>query len=396
MLKIDIVSGFLGAGKTTFIKRLLNTRITNEKLVLIENEFGEVSVDSDFLADAKIDIKELSQGCICCSLAGDFASSLNEVIERFNPERILIEPSGVGKLSDVKNAISEAGLAEYLNSFVCIVDAVRAKMYAKNFGEFFADQIKNASTVILSRTDVAKEDKILQAIEVVRGLNSECEIVSTPISELDDDALFNAYEGVSEDLLHSLLHEHHHDEECCCGHHHEHEHHHDEECCCGHHHEHEHHHDEECCCGHHHEHEHHHDEECCCGHHHEHEHHHDEECCCGHHHEHEHHHDEECSCGHHHEHEHHHHADEVFQTVGIESAKTYDLELLKKVLHKLAYTEEYGVIVRAKGIIKTNEGWKQFNLSPEEYEVVNGNPIAIGKICVIGSNLAEHNIKELF
>ena len=315
MLKIDIVSGFLGAGKTTFIKRLLNTKITNEKLVLIENEFGEVSVDSDFLADAKIDIKELSQGCICCSLAGDFASSLNEVIERFNPERILIEPSGVGKLSDVKNAISEAGLAEYLNSFVCIVDAVRAKMYAKNFGEFFADQIKNASTVILSRTDVAKEDKILQAIEVIRGLNSECEIVSTPISELDDDALFNAYEGVSEDLLHSLLHEHHHDEECCCGHHHEHE---------------------------------------------------------------------------------HHHADEVFQTVGIESAKTYDLELLEKVLYKLAYTEEYGVIVRAKGIIKTNDGWKQFNLSPEEYEVVNGNPIAIGKICVIGSNLAEHNIKELF
>ena len=183
MLKIDIVSGFLGAGKTTFIKRLLNTKITNEKLVLIENEFGEVSVDSDFLADAKIDIKELSQGCICCSLAGDFASSLNEVIERFNPERILIEPSGVGKLSDVKNAISEAGLAEYLNSFVCIVDAVRAKMYAKNFGEFFADQIKNASTVILSRTDVAKEDKILQAIEVIRGLNRECEIVSTPISE---------------------------------------------------------------------------------------------------------------------------------------------------------------------------------------------------------------------
>ena len=331
MLKIDIVSGFLGAGKTTFIKRLLNTKITNEKLVLIENEFGEVSVDSDFLADAKIDIKELSQGCICCSLAGDFASSLNEVIERFNPERILIEPSGVGKLSDVKNAISEAGLAEYLNSFVCIVDAVRAKMYAKNFGEFFADQIKNASTVILSRTDVAKEDKILQAIEVVRGLNSECEIVSTPISELDDEALFNAYEGVSEDLLHSLLHEHHHDEECCCGHHHEHEHHHDED----------------------------------------------------------------CSCGHHHEHEHH-HADEVFQTVGIESAKTYDLELLEKVLYKLAYTEEYGVIVRAKGIIKTNDGWKQFNLSPEEYEVVNGNPIAIGKICVIGSNLAEHNIKELF
>ena len=362
MLKIDIVSGFLGAGKTTFIKRLLNTKITNEKLVLIENEFGEVSVDSDFLADAKIDIKELSQGCICCSLAGDFASSLNEVIERFNPERILIEPSGVGKLSDVKNAISEAGLAEYLNSFVCIVDAVRAKMYAKNFGEFFADQIKNASTVILSRTDVAKEDKILQAIEVIRGLNSECEIVSTPISELDDDALFNAYEGVSEDLLHSLLHEHHHDEECCCGHHHEHEHHH---------------------------------EECSCGHHHEHEHHHDEECCCGHHHEHEHHHDEDCSCGHHHEHEHH-HADEVFQTVGIESAKTYDLELLEKVLYKLAYTEEYGVIVRAKGIIKTNDGWKQFNLSPEEYEVVNGNPIAIGKICVIGSNLAELNIKELF
>ena len=340
MLKIDIISGFLGAGKTTFIKRLLSTKITNEKLVLIENEFGEISVDGDFLAESNVEIKELAQGCICCSLAGDFASSLNEVIERFNPERILIEPSGVGKLSDVKNAISDAGLAEHLNSFVCIVDAVRAKMYAKNFGEFFADQIQNASTVILSRTDVAKEDKILQAIEVVRSLNPNCEIVATPISELDDEALFNAYEGVSENLVNSLLNEHHH----------------------------EHHHDEECCCGHH-EHHHHDEEECCCGHH---EHHHEEGCCCS------------------------HHADEVFQSVGIESAKIYDIENLKNTLYMLAFSEAYGAIVRAKGIIKTNQGWKQFNLSPDEYSIDDANAISIGKICVIGTRLKEDKIKELF
>ena len=385
MLKIDIISGFLGAGKTTFIKRLLSTKITNEKLVLIENEFGEISVDGDFLAESNVEIKELAQGCICCSLAGDFASSLNEVIERFNPERILIEPSGVGKLSDVKNAISDAGLAEHLNSFVCIVDAVRAKMYAKNFGEFFADQIQNASTVILSRTDVAKEDKILQAIEVVRSLNPNCEIVATPISELDDEALFNAYEGVSENLVNSLLnehhHEHHHDEECCCGHH-EH-HHHDEECCCGHHEHHHHHDEEECCCGHH-EHHHQHDEECCCGHH-EHHHHDVEECCCGHH---EHHHEEGCCCSH--------HADEVFQSVGIESAKIYDIENLKNTLYMLAFSEAYGAIVRAKGIIKTNQGWKQFNLSPDEYSIDDANAISIGKICVIGTRLKEDKIKELF
>ncbi len=444
-MKIDIISGFLGAGKTTFIKRLLETSIGKEKVVLIENEFGEVSVDSDFLADSKIDIQELSQGCICCSLVGDFSKSLNEVIEKYNPDRILIEPSGVGKLSDVEKAIADANLSEYLNSLICLVDVTKAKMYTKNFGEFFLNQIEYANTIILSRTDVAKPEKVEEAISIIRKHNESCVLVTTSIKELSDEALLKAYEGVNEDFKSELLesikheHEHHHDEECCCGHHHDHEHHHDEECCCGHHHDHEHHHDEECCCGHHHDHEHHHEEECCCGHHHDHEHHHEEECCCGHHHDHEHHHDEECCCGHHHDHEHHHeeecccghhhdhehhheeecccghhhdhehhhdeecncghhhhHADEIFTSVGIETAKKFDIDELNQMLVNMSMGE-YGMIVRAKGIICGTDGlWYQFNLTPGEVEIDDSNPCHIGKICVIGSKIDEHQIKELF
>ena len=367
-MKIDIISGFLGAGKTTFIKRLLQANLKNEKVVLIENEFGEVSVDSSFLADSKIDIKELSQGCICCSLFGDFSKSLNEVVEKFHPDRILIEPSGVGKLSDIIQAVADANLEHNLNALVCMVDVSKAKMYSKNFGEFFLDQIKAAHTVILSRTDVAKEEKITEALDIIREQNENAVLVTTPISALSDEELSKAYEGIHDNFLHELLesleHEHHH--------------HHDEECECEHHH----HHDEECECEHHH----HHDEECECEHHH----HHDEECGCEHHH----HHDEECGCGHHHHH--HHHADEIFSSVGFETAKKYDLDALKSTLEWMA-KGTYGVIVRAKGIVCSTENqWVEFNLTPEEVFIEKCNAHPIGKICVIGSKIDEHQIRDLF
>ena len=344
-MKIDIISVFLGAGKTTFIKRLLNTNLKNEKVVLIENEFGEVSVDSDFLADSKIDIKELSQGCICCSLFGDFSKSLNEVVEKFSPDRILIEPSGVGKLSDIIQAVADAHLEQNLNALVCMVDASKAKMYSKNFGEFFLDQIKSAHTVILSRTDVAKEEKVSEALEIIRDHNHDAVIVTTPIATLTDEELCKAYEGIHDSFLQDLLEEL------------EHEHHH----------------------------HHHHDEECECEHHH----HHDEECECEHHH----HHDEECECGHHH---HHHHADEIFSSVGFETAKKYDIAALEKILDSMS-KGAYGLVVRAKGVVPNLDGaWYEFNLTPEEVEVKPCSARPIGKICVIGSKIDEHQIKELF
>ena len=398
MLRIDVISGFLGAGKTTFIKRLLDTNLKDEKVVLIENEYGEVSVDSDMLNDSGIEIKELSQGCICCSLVGDFSKSLNEVINKYNPDRILIEPSGVGKLSDVIKAIADAGLDGFINSLVCMVDAKKAKMYDKNFGEFFIDQIKNAQTVILSRMDIVKEENAKTALEIIRKHNPNCVVVTTPINDLSDDELLKAYEGFDLNLMAQLEDEHHHhhhghDEECSCGcgeHEHHHHHDHDEECSCGCH-DHEHHH-------HHHD----HDEECSCGcHDHEHHHHHehDEECSCGcHDHEHHHHHehDEECSCGcHDHEH-HHHHADEVFTSVGMETVKKYDINFLKETLDKMA-NGEYGLIVRAKGIVKsTDSKWYVFNLTPEEVSIEEASAIAMGKIVVIGSKINSEEIKKLF
>ncbi len=393
-MKIDIISGFLGSGKTTFIKRLLNTKLKNEKVVLIENEFGEVSVDTDFLAETKVDIKELSQGCICCSLFGDFTKSLNEIVSTYHPDRIIIEPSGVGKLSDIILAVNDAHLAENLNSLVCMVDVTKAKMYTKNFGEFFLDQIKEAHTIILSRTDIAKSEKIEEALEIIREHNANCVLVTTPITELSDEELSQAYEGIHdhfmEDLMSSLKEHHHHhhdedDEECECGHHHHHED--DEECECGHHHHHED--DEECECGHHHHHED--DEECGCGHHHHHED--DEECECGHHHHHED--DEECGCGHHHHH-HHHDADEVFASIGIETAKKYDISALKDLLNAMA-SGSYGMVVRAKGIIcGLDNKWYEFNLTPDEVTIVPGHPSVIGKICVIGSKIDQTQIKNLF
>lgn len=357
-MKIDIISGFLGAGKTTFIKRLLQTELKNEKVVLIENEFGEVSVDSDFLADTKIDIKELSQGCICCSLFGDFSKALNELVTKYNPDRIIIEPSGVGKLSDIIQAVADAKLEEHINSLVCLVDANKAKMYTKNFGEFFLDQIHTAHTVVLSRTDVAKEEKLVEALNIIREHNPDCLIVTTPISKLSDEELLKAYQGIEDDFIAEMLEdlEHHH-------HHHD-----DEECECGHHHHHD---DEECECGHHHHHD---DEEYECGHYH----HHDEE---------------ECECGHHH---HHHHADEVFSSVGFETAKKYDISKLKAVLQDMA-SGKFGTIVRAKGVIcGMDDNWYQFNLTMDEVEIVKGNASSIGKICVIGSHFHEDEIKNLF
>ena len=391
MLKIDIVSGFLGAGKTTFIERLLKTKLKDEKVVLIENEYGEVSVDTDILKDTKIEIRELSQGCICCSLVGDFSKSLKTIIDTYNPDRILIEPSGVGKLSDIIKAVAETGLQENVNSLVCLVDAKKAKMYERNFGEFFVDQIESAHTVILSRTDIAKEEVIATAVEIVRKHNDKAVVVTTPINSLSDEDLIKAYEGVHEDLFEGIDLDHLHEdgEECddpnCCCHHHHHDH--DEE---EHEHHHHHDHDEE-------EHEHHHhhqdedddDEECCCHHDHDDEHEH------AHHHD----HDEECddpNCSCHDHHHHHHHADEVFQSVGIETVKKYDINSLKETLERMA-NGEYGIIVRSKGIIEGQDGaWYVFNLTPEEVSIEKSKAIPMGKIVVIGSKIDTELIHNLF
>ena len=321
MTKIDIISGFLGAGKTTLIKKLLKEAFQDEQVVLIENEFGEIGIDGGFLKEAGIEIREMNSGCICCSLVGDFGASLKEVIDKYHPDRILIEPSGVGKLSDVIRAVQdvqeETGLV--LNSYTTVVDAKKCKMYMRNFGEFFNNQVEYAGAIIMSRTDIVDEEKAMQSMELLRSLNKKAAIITTPIENLDGKKLLEVMENpvsLEQEMM---------EEEVCpeCGH--VHEHHHDHECGCGHdHEEHEHHHDHECGCGHdHEEHEHHHDHECGCGHdHEEHEHHHDHECGCGHdHEEHEHHHDHECGCGNHHHDHHHHHADEVFTSWGRETVK---------------------------------------------------------------------------
>ncbi len=405
MIKIDIVSGFLGAGKTTLIKKLLKEALDSQKVVLIENEFGEIGIDGGFLKEAGIEIREMNSGCICCSLVGDFGTSLKEVIETYSPERILIEPSGVGKLSDVMKAVNdvEAVTGSALNSAVAVVDAMKCKMYIKNFGEFFVNQIEHAGTIILSRTDKLSEEKIKACVDLIRKHNEKAVIITTPWDKLEGKQILEAIEKTN-DLEKELMaqaveaheHHHHHDGECCCGHHHgeghghhEHHHHHDgEECCCGHHHEE----------GHgHHEHHHHHDgEECCCGHHHEE----------GHgHHEHHHHHDgEECCCGHHHgeghEHHHgHHHADDVFASWGFETPTTYSEAELKDILEKIENEEVYGFVLRSKGMVQDKENaenWLYFDYVPGEYEIRKGKPDYTGKICVIGSKLKEDALKELF
>ena len=431
MVKIDIISGFLGAGKTTLIKKLLKEAFEGEQVVLIENEFGEIGIDGGFLKDAGIEIREMNSGCICCSLVGDFGASLKEVVEKYHPDRILIEPSGVGKLSDVIKAVQgvEEDVDIQLNSYTTVVDAKKCKMYMRNFGEFFDNQVQYAGAIIMSRTDIVDEKKAMESMELLRSINEKAAIITTPIEKLDGKKILEVMEhpvSLADELLkeeHEHHHHHDHDEECGCGHDHDHEHHHDhdeecdhdhehhhhdhdEECGCGHDHDHEHHHhdhDEECGCGHDHDHEHHHhdhDEECGCGHDHDHEHHHhdhDDECGCGHDHDHEHHHhhDDECGCGH--EHHHHHHADEVFTSWGQETVKTFTKEQIEGILKKLSEDTAYGMVLRAKGMVAGADGqWIYFDMVPEEYEVRDGAPEFTGRICVIGSKLAEDKLAELF
>ncbi len=386
MTKIDIYSGFLGAGKTTLIKKMIQEGYQGQKLVLIENEFGEIGIDGGFLQEAGINITEMNSGCICCSLVGDFGKALEKVIREYRPDRVLIEPSGVGKLSDVIGAVKKVPQAE-LGYSVAVADAGKVKIYMKNFGEFYNDQIETADTIILSRTDGTAQEKLQKAVDLLREHNSHATVVTTPWAELTGKQLVDAMEGKSRVAaqVEALAHEHHrhhdHDGECCCGHDHEH-HHHD--------------HDGECCCGHDHEHRHHdHDGECCCGHDHEHRHHdHDGECGCGHDHEHRHHdHGEHCSCGHDH---HHHHADEVFTSWGVETAKKFTAEEVGAALDALD-TDEYGMVLRAKGIVPcVSGGWIHFDFVPCEHNVRMGGADITGKLCVIGSKLKEADLAALF
>ena len=376
MVKVDVISGFLGSGKTTLIKKLLSETI-KDKTVLIENEFGEIGVDGSFLKDSGIEIKEINSGCICCSLVGDFEKSLGELITKYSPERIIIEPSGVGKLSDIIVAIQKAqkSLDLTINSLTTVVDGIKCKMYIKNFGEFFNNQIEAATTVIVSRADKMTSDKMETVVEEIKKINPHARIITTPISLLSAEEILKVMEGNHRDLAQELNLEFNSEE-------HEHHHHHDEdgECCCGHHHHDDDEEDEE------HEHEHHH------------HHHHDEdgECCCGHHH----HDDDEEEEEHEHHHHHHHHghdADEVFTSIGIETTKVFTEEHLKEILETLSKEDNgYGTILRAKGILKGEESWLYFDLTVDEYEIRKGNPDYTGRLCVIGSNLNEDKIRELF
>ena len=398
MVKVDIISGFLGAGKTTLIQTLLKTVYKGENVVLIENEFGEIGIDGGFLKEAGIEIKEMNSGCICCSLVGDFSESLKEVVKTYHPDRIIIEPSGVGKLSDVSKAVE--GVKDELDMEIAykavVIDVTKCKMYVKNFGEFYLDQIENAKTIFFSRTDIAKEGKVEEALALIKELNEHAAVVTTPVATLETEAIKSALlnnNGV-QDMLAEEEHEHHHHhdgEECCHGHHHdeEHEHHHHdgEECCHGHHH----HDGEECCHGHHHdeEHEHHHHdgEECCHGHHHdeEHEHHH-------------HHHDgEECGCGCDHHDHHHHHADDVFTSWGTETAASFTEQKLRDIFEKFERATK-GSILRSKGIVKAegNAQWIYFDYVPGQFDVRYGTPDYVGKVCVIASGYTEDELKEIF
>ena len=408
MTQIDIISGFLGAGKTTFIQKLLQESLKGENVVLIENEFGEIGIDSGFLKNSGIEIREMNQGCICCSLVGDFETSLKEVIETYKPDRILIEPSGVGKLSDILSAVKtvSANLPVHLDGAVTVVDSTKAKLYNKNFGEFFDDQIRYATSIVLSRTDIATEEKVEEAIRIIRALNPKANLITTAIKELSGEKLLEII-GQEENLEEALLqevkekahhhehHHHHHDGDCGCHHEHEeHEHHHEHHfgneeehcCCCGGAYDDEdeeescelEHHDEHCACGHDHEHEHH-DDHCSCSHdHHDHEHHH-------------HHHGEHCSCGHDHD------ADEIFDSIGVEVFKKVSRAKLAEILEEMAEGSSYGGIVRAKGMLQLEDGkWVNFDMVPEQVEIRDGEPENIGKFVVIGTELEKEKIKALF
>ncbi len=389
MTKIDIISGFLGAGKTTFIKKLLEEAISGEQVVLIENEFGQIGIDGGFLKDAGIEIREMNSGCICCSLVGDFGKSLEEVLTKYKPDRVIIEPSGVGKLSDVMKAVRDvAGTVDVeLNSAVTIVDASKCKMYMKNFGEFFNNQVEHAGTIVLSRTDVLDAGKVQKAVELIREHNQTATIVTTPCTQLTGEQLLEIIEKpdtMAEDLMKEVKEQHTH-------HHHDHE----ESCGCK---EHEHHHEhgEECGCEEHEHHHHEHGEECGCEEHEHHHHEHGEECSCEEHEHHHHEHDEECSCGCH-EH-HHHHADEVFSSWGMENVGSCDRASLEEILDELANGNAYGDILRAKGMMPSEnpEEWYYFDLVPDEFEIRMGKPDYTGKVCVIGARLKEAELNKAF
>ena len=378
MTRIDIFSGFLGAGKTTLIRKLIAEAYKGEKLVLIENEFGEIAIDGGFLRDAGVEITEMNSGCICCTLVGDFEKALKKVMDEYKPDRIIIEPSGVGKLSDVARAVEKVE-GTSIGAKVTVVDAGKCRMYMRNFGEFFNDQVANADLIVMSRTDTAPESKILAASELLRKLNPTAGLITTPWAKLNGMQIKDAMDGdaLKKEMEHMEheAHEHHHhhdddDDECTCGCH-DHDHEHEE-------HEHHHHHDD--------------DEECGCGHHH---HHHDDDDDED---EHEHHHhDGECGCGHHHHHHHDHDADEVFTSWGLETNRTITKEKLESLLQELAHSEKYGQVLRAKGMLPDADGtWYYFDLVPEETEVRTGAPIYTGKVCVIGSNLKEDELKKAF
>ena len=406
MAKVDIISGFLGAGKTTFIKELISKAYKDEKTVLIENEFGEIGIDSRFMQNSGIEVTEMNSGCICCTLVGDFAKSLKQVSDEFHPDRIIIEPSGVGKLSDVAKAVidmqDEAGVE--IKSLITVADGKKAKMYMKNFGEFYNDQLEHAGVIVISRTQDMDEKALAECVELLREKNHDAAIITTPWEDLSGDMINAAlsHSHALEKVLHELEHEqhgehHHHEHE----HHHDHEHHdHDE----NHHHDHHHNHDDKCCCGHdHHHHEHDHDEhdhhhdhddECCCGHDHEHdEHHHHEE-----HHHHHHDHDDECGCGCGHDHHHdHHHADEIFTSWGIETVHKFSRAELEDTLSLMGVTKNFGTVLRAKGIVESDDGtWMEFDMVPEELEIRECQPDYIGRVCVIGTELDEEALKRVF
>lgn len=372
MTKIDIISGFLGAGKTTLIKKLIEQAFKGEKLVLIENEFGEIGIDGGFLKDAGVQITEMNSGCICCSLVGDFGTALKQVITDYTPDRIIIEPSGVGKLSDVIKAVKDVSgdLDVELDSYTTVADVSKVKIYMKNFGEFFNNQIESANTIILSRTQTTTQDKIEKAVAMIREKNDHATIITTPWDEIDGAAIREAmqnYKSLEETMMDEAKkghdHDHDHGDECTCGCH-DHEHHHDHD-------EHEHHHDHD-------EHEHHHDHD-------DHDHHHDHD------------HGDECTCGCHDHDHHHHHADEVFTSWGKETPHKYNEDKLREILDTLADTEKYGVILRAKGIVPSDAGeWLYFDLVPGEFEVRKGKADITGKLCVIGSKLKENDLAELF
>ncbi|MFI3213594.1 MAG: CobW family GTP-binding protein [Eubacteriales bacterium] len=376
MIKIDIISGFLGAGKTTLIKKFITEAYKDEKLVLIENEFGEIGVDGGFLQDAGIEIREMNSGCICCSIVGDFEKSLKEVIELYAPERIIIEPTGVGKLSDVAKAVKDIDteVSISLHNKIVVVNALKCEMYIKNFGEFFVNQVEHADAIVLSRTGNMKEEKLQKAIASLHGFNEKATMITTPWEQLDGAVMLDTIEKQNklEESLLEELHQKHHDN---------HEHHHREGCGCG---------------GHHDHHEHHHREGCGCGGHHDHhEHHHGEGCGCGGHHD--HHHGEGCGCGGHHDHHGHHHVDDIFTSWGLETANKYQYDTFSQLLEDLENESKYGMILRAKGMLECEDRkWVYFDYVPGEVEVREGIPCPTGKICVIGAEIKEENLKQLF